>query len=34
MPRGTYTWRIRWNGQQPAHVELHRPLVGRLRADG
>ena len=22
LPRGTYTWRIRWNGQQPAHVEL------------
>lgn len=22
LPRGTYTWRIRWNGVQPAHVEL------------
>ena len=22
LPRGTYTWRIHWNGPQPAHVEL------------
>ena len=22
LPRGTYTWRIRWSGPQPAHVEL------------
>jgi hypothetical protein len=22
LPRGTYTWRVRWNGPQPAHVEL------------
>ena len=22
LPKGTYTWRITWTGQQPAHVEL------------
>jgi hypothetical protein len=22
LPRGTYTWRIRWLGNAPAHVEL------------
>jgi hypothetical protein len=22
LPRGTYRWRIRWLGKQPAHVEL------------
>jgi hypothetical protein len=22
LPRGTYRWRIRWLGTQPAHVEL------------
>ena len=22
LPKGTYTWRIAWKGQQPAHVEL------------
>jgi hypothetical protein len=22
LPKGTYTWRIVWRGQQPAHVEL------------
>jgi hypothetical protein len=22
LPKGTYTWRISWTGQQPAHVEL------------
>jgi hypothetical protein len=22
LPKGTYTWRIAWTGQQPAHVEL------------
>jgi hypothetical protein len=22
LPRGTYTWRIRWLGKTPAHVEL------------
>jgi hypothetical protein len=22
LPRGTYSWRIRWLGKQPAHVEL------------
>ena len=22
LPRGTYGWRIRWLGKQPAHVEL------------
>ena len=22
LPKGTYTWRIRWFGSQPAHVEL------------
>lgn len=22
LPKGTYTWRIRWFGNQPAHVEL------------
>jgi hypothetical protein len=22
LPKGTYTWRIRWLGKQPAHVEL------------
>ena len=22
LPKGTYAWRIRWLGKQPAHVEL------------
>ena len=22
LPKGTYTWRVVWRGQQPAHVEL------------
>lgn len=22
LPKGTYTWRIRWLGKKPAHVEL------------
>ena len=22
LPKGTYTWRVAWTGQQPAHVEL------------
>jgi hypothetical protein len=22
LPKGTYTWRIRWLGKRPAHVEL------------
>jgi hypothetical protein len=22
LPKGRYTWRISWTGQQPAHVEL------------
>jgi hypothetical protein len=22
LPKGTYTWRVRWLGKKPAHVEL------------